>query len=122
MSQLSPKAGDTKRAGGAALLTLGGIAAAFGVAACCGLPILLTGLGIGAAWLGGIAAVTGPYRDPLMWLSVLSLAGGAFMLWRMRRAASACGDRVCTPRWLSTLLLFGLATGVSMLWLGYSYA
>lgn len=122
MSQMSPEAGDTKRAGGAALLTVGGIAAAFGVAACCGLPIVLTGLGIGAAWLGGIAAVTGPYRDPLLWLSAFSLAGGAFLLWRMQRTASACGDRVCTPRWLSMLLLIGLATGFSMLWLGYSYA
>ncbi|ODU20414.1 MAG: mercuric reductase [Sphingomonas sp. SCN 67-18] len=122
MSQLSPKAGGAKRARGAALLTLGGIATAFGVAACCGLPIVLTGLGIGAAWLGGIAAVTGPYRDPLMLLSALSLAGGAFMLWRMRRTASACDDRICAPRWLTMSLFIGLVTGVSMLWMGYSYA
>src|SRR3546814_13289853 len=47
-------------------LTLAGIAAAFGVAACCALPILLASAGIGAAWLSGVAVVSAPYRTPLL--------------------------------------------------------
>jgi mercuric ion transport protein len=42
---------------GAALLTFGGLAAAFGLASCCALPLLLTTLGLGTAWLSGIALI-----------------------------------------------------------------
>lgn len=106
----------------AAMLMFSGIAAAFGVAACCALPILLTTAGLSAAWLGGIAAVTAPYRDFLLGLSALSLIGGAILLWRIQRAAASCGpDGVCTPPALRGLLLLGLVCGAILLWLGYSY-
>ncbi|MFX8696357.1 hypothetical protein ABTM58_19970, partial [Acinetobacter baumannii] len=65
---------------GAALLTIGGIAAAFGVASCCALPILLTTAGLSAAWLGGVAELSAPYRTPLLWLGGLCLLGGVFLL------------------------------------------
>jgi mercuric ion transport protein len=107
---------------GAVLLTLGGVTAAFGVAACCALPILLTTAGISAAWLGGIAMATGPYRDLLLWLSALSLAGGTLLLWRMQRSADSCdSERACTPVWLRLILFIGLIAGAVLLWLGYSY-
>lgn len=110
------------RVQGAVALTLGGIAAAFGVASCCALPILLTAAGLSAAWLGGIAMVAAPYRDLLLWLSMLSLAGGALLLWRMQRSAIACGSgRVCTPGWLRLVLLSGVISGAILLWLGYSH-
>ena len=59
--QPSPQS-DNARLNGAALLTLSGIGAAFGVAACCALPIMLATAGIGTAWLAGIASVTAPHR------------------------------------------------------------
>ncbi len=65
-----------------ALLTLGGLAAAFGVAACCALPLLLVSLGLGSAWLGGIASLSAPFRSLLLVFAALALAGGAFLLWR----------------------------------------
>ena len=106
----------------AALLTFSGIAAAFGVAACCALPIVLTTAGLSAAWLGGIAAVTAPYRGFLLGLSALSLIGGAILLWRMQRTAATCGpDGVCTPPALRAFLLLGLVSGAVLLWTGYSY-
>src|SRR3546814_1263121 len=114
--------GETTRTNGAALLTLGGITAAFGAASCCALPILLTTVGLSAAWLGGIATVTAPFRDLLLWLSALSLAGSALLLWRIHRAAIAGGpDRVCTPRWLRLILLIGLISGAILLCLCYFY-
>ena len=58
---------------GTATLTLAGIAAAFGVAACCALPILFASAGIGAAWLGGVAIVAAPYRTPLLLIGALCL-------------------------------------------------
>ena len=62
---------------GTATLTLAGIAAAFGVAACCALPILFASAGIGAAWLGGVAIVAAPYRTPLLLIGALCLLAGA---------------------------------------------
>jgi hypothetical protein len=46
--------GRTLRDTGATLPTLGGMAAAFGVASCCGLPFLVATVGVGSAWLTGI--------------------------------------------------------------------
>lgn len=110
------------RAKGAVLLTLGGVAAAFGVASCCALPILFTTAGVSAAWLSAIATTTAPYRDFLLWLSALSLAGGALLFWRMQRSTATCDSgRACTPVWLRLLLFIGLITGALLLWLGHSY-
>lgn len=122
MPHLGSRAAETSSERAAAVLTIGGIIAAFAAAACCALPVLLTGAGIGAAWLGGIGSVAAPHRDLLLWLSVLSLAAGAVLLFRVQRAAIACGaGGGCTPRWLRALLLLGLVSGATLLWLGYSY-
>lgn len=110
------------RTKGAVLLTLGGVSAAFGVAACCALPILLTTAGISVAWLGGISMATGPYRGLLLGLSALGLAGGSLLLWRVQRSAAACdSEHACPPLWLRLILFIGLITGAVLLWLGYSY-
>lgn len=107
---------------GAALLTLGGMAAAFGVASCCALPILLTSAGLGAGWLGGIALAASPYRTLLLASSALFLAGGAALLWRQQHRAMTCGpDGVCTPPVVRAILFIGLLLGAILLWLGYSY-
>ena len=57
-----------------ATVTLAGLAAAFGVAACCALPFLFASVGIGAAWLGGVAIVAAPYRTPLLVIGALCVA------------------------------------------------
>jgi mercuric ion transport protein len=108
---------------GAGLLTLGGIAAAFGLASCCALPMALTALGLGTAWLGGIALFSAGHRGVLLALGGLGLAGGAVLLWRQQRAAAACGpDGVCTPPAVRLLTLVGLVVGAGLLWAGYTYA
>ena len=106
----------------AAVLMVGGIAAAFGVASCCALPILLTTAGLGAGWLGGIAMAASPYRTLLLCLSALFLIGGAILLWRLQRRAMTCGPGgVCAPPAMRAILLIGLLLGAILLWLGYSY-
>jgi len=40
---------------GVLLLAAGGLAAAFGAASCCALPLLLGSLGLGSAWLVSVA-------------------------------------------------------------------
>ncbi|WP_449469986.1 mercuric reductase [Sphingobium chungangianum] len=107
---------------GAVSLALGGIAAAFGVAACCALPFLLASAGIGAAWLGGIAVVAAPYRTSLLDIGALCLLAGAVVLLRQQIAAFRCGpDGVCTPAAMRMLTLIGLLVGAVLLWLGFRY-
>src|SRR5713226_6129593 len=53
-----PPARDT----GSLLLAAGGLAAAFGAASCCGLPVLLGSLGLGSAWLVAVAWIAAPHR------------------------------------------------------------
>lgn len=122
MSENSLEADRPAQTRGATLLTVGGIAAAFGVASCCALPILLTTAGLGTAWLGGVATLAAPYRTLLLCLSALSLIGGAVLLWRIHQRAMSCGpDGVCTPVAVRVALLTGLAAGAVLLCLGYSY-
>lgn len=110
------------RARGAAALTLGGIVAAFGVASCCALPILLTTAGMSTAWLGGIASLAAPYRTMLLCLSALSLIGGAILLGRIQHRAMIAGPQgICTPAGWRIVLLVGLVAGAVLLFLGYSY-
>lgn len=105
------------------LLTVAGLAAAFGVAACCALPMLLISLGLGTAWLGGVASFATPNRDLLLVFAALALAGGAFFLWRQQRHAASCGlNGVCTPSVVRLLTLIGLLVGVVLLAVGYLYA
>jgi mercuric ion transport protein len=110
------------KASGSALLTTAGLAAAFGVAACCALPLLLTGLGLGTAWLGGIASLATPNRSLLLVIAALALAGGAILLWRQQRYAATCGPNgVCTPPIARFLTLVGLIVGAGLLIAGYLY-
>ncbi|MDK2757617.1 MAG: mercuric reductase [Blastomonas fulva] len=113
---------DKAKLGAAAVLTVGGIGAAFGVAACCALPILLATAGIGTAWLAGIASIAAPYRDIWIVISALSLLISAFLLWRAHQNAVSCGGvAASSPRWLRITLSVGLSVGVTLLAAGILY-
>ena len=106
-----------------ALLTFAGLGAAFGLAACCALPMVLISLGLGTAWLGGIASIAAPNRALLLIFGAMALTGGAILLWRQQRHAVTCGPNgVCTPPALRILTLVGLIVGVMLLVAGYLYA
>ena len=99
-----------------------GFVAAFAVASCCALPILLTSAGIGVAWLSGIAVTAAPFRTPLLIAGALFLLSGAALLGRQQAAASRCGpDGVCTPSAMRILTFTGLLVGIVLLYLGYHY-
>lgn len=105
------------------LLAAGGLAAAFGAAACCGLPLLLAGAGLGTAWLGGVGLFAAPHRTLLLGLAALLLVGGAAALWRQHRAAQACRvDGVCARPGVRLMTVAGLILGSGLLVLGYLYA
>jgi mercuric ion transport protein len=107
---------------GATLLAASGLAAAFGAASCCALPLLLGPIGIATVWLGGIALLVGPYRPMLLAAAVVSLVGGSLLLWR-RRAVGACTPGVACGRPVITVLLTGaLSLGALLTVLGFVFA
>lgn len=110
------------RGASAAAFTLTGLAASFGVASCCALPILLASAGVSAAWLGGVAVVAAPYRTPLLLIGAACLIVGAVLLVRQQRSAAHCGRTgVRSPRLMRILTLAGLLLGAALLWAGYRY-
>lgn len=112
---------DGRAAGsGAVILTAGGLIAAFGAAACCGLPLVLAGIGLGSAWLVGPAYLASPYQTPLVVIAAICLAGGAFLLWRQRRVACA-PNAICSRPMVRMMTLLALLLGTALLYLGYTY-
>jgi mercuric ion transport protein len=113
---------ETGKETGAVLLALGLLAAAFGAASCCALPMLLGSLGISSAWLFAVAVLAAPHRLALISAAVLCLVGAGIMLALRRRviacaSGSVCGHRAVTPLVVS-LTIIGTALAVA----GYLYA
>ncbi|SRR5258708_1669233 len=108
---------------GALLLAAGGLAAAFGAASCCALPILLGTVGLGSAWLAAVAWLAAPHQIALLIVAAVCLAsGGGVFFWR-RRAASACiQGAVCTRPVNTVLVVSLLSAGATLAVLGYLYA
>jgi mercuric ion transport protein len=124
MSELSarpPTSGRPASGAGPVLLTMGGLAAAFGVASCCALPFLLTALGLGTAWLGGIALLAAPHRPLLLAVAAACLAGGAALLWRQQMATVCIPGAVCSRPAVRGLTVVGLLLGLVLLTVGYMY-
>ena len=105
----------------APLLTLGGLAAAFGAASCCGLPFLLASAGLGTAWLGGIALIADPVKPWLLGFAALALAGGAALLARQQWVRVCRPGAACARPATRALTLAGLLAGTALLYVGYRY-
>jgi mercuric ion transport protein len=119
----SSPSGQPLRDTGATLLTLGGVAAAFGLASCCGLPFLLaTTLGVSSAWMGGIALLAAPHRLLLLWAGAFCLVAGALLLGCRRTAALCASDAICSKPTVRALTIVGLVVGLALLSIGYLYA
>jgi len=120
MSDRAPRARPLAGAG-AAWLTWGGVAAAFGAASCCGLPFLLASAGIGVAWLGGIARLADPVRGLLLAGATGALAVGAGLLARQQWRRVCVPGAVCAGPVLRGLTLAGLLAGAALVYVGWAY-
>jgi mercuric ion transport protein len=105
---------------GALLLAAGGLAAAFGAASCCGLPLLLGSLGLNSAWLIAVAWIAAPHLLALLVAAVVCLvAAGALFVWRV----AACTPGIACGRPATTaLLMCVLSLGAVLAVLGYLHA
>jgi mercuric ion transport protein len=122
MSRASPPTTAIKRReNGALLLATGGLAAAFGAASCCALPVLLGAIGLGGAWLGGIALFAGPYLSWLLLATAICVLVAGGLLWRSRAAACLPGAACGRPA-LRLLTTFTLALAAILALLGYAIA
>jgi mercuric ion transport protein len=104
----------------AGVLAVGGLAAAFGAASCCALPVLLGSLGFGGAWLFGIAIIAAPHRIALLTAATVCLiAAGVVMPWRGRAMAcapgSVCGHRAVMPLIVAVLSLGAVLAAAGLL-------
>lgn len=97
-------------------LTIGSIIAAFLASLCCLGPLILAGLGVGAAAFSPLVAL----RPYFLGLSAILLAAGFYFVYRKPKAAAACEGEACAPTsptrrlakpalWLATLAVFALA-------------
>jgi len=111
---------DGLKSTAAIALVGGGIASAFALAACCAVPILLAGIGIGAAGLAPIVAATQPHSTLITALSVLGLAGGAGVV---ARAPKHCDPgSVCARPWFRWSIIAAAVVGGALLVLSKIYA
>jgi mercuric ion transport protein len=97
----------TAQTAGALTLVTSGIGAAFSAAACCGLPVILAGVGIGTSWLIPIAAAVGPIADLLTVFAGLALLASFGLV--LRR------PKVCMPGALCARPLFRVGIGSAAL-------
>lgn len=79
---------DGAKTTGAVALVTGGVAAAFGLAACCAIPFLLVGAGVGISvgWLAPVVSATQPHADLLTAFSAAALIGSVAIVWRAPRS------------------------------------
>ena len=123
LSRRSSETASPVQGSGAVLLTAGGLVAAFSVASCCGLPFILATLGLGTAWLYGIAVLAAPHRAILLTAAGVFLAGGAILMWRQRQMSAVCAPGgLCTKPAVRGITMAGLLAGFVLLYLGYAYA
>jgi mercuric ion transport protein len=90
--------------------------AAFAASLCCLGPLVLGGIGLGAA----LVATFAPLRPYFLALSAILLAGGFYFAYRKPKPSEACAGETCAPRggtrrmakpllWLATLAVAALA-------------
>src|SRR5438067_3514746 len=121
-SQTTPSERAPLRDTGALMLAAGGLAAAFGAASCCALPLLLGSVGLGSAWLVAVAWLAAPHRSALLIAAVVCLLGaGGMFVWGRRVAACAPGLPCGRPA-ITALLMGVLSVGAVLAVLGFMYA
>jgi mercuric ion transport protein len=104
----------------AVALVSGGLATAFALAACCAIPILLAGVGVGTGWLGPLVAVSQPYANILTAISVVALLASMAIVIRAPKHCEP-GSLCARPAFRWSIIALALA-GAVLLILSKMYA
>jgi mercuric ion transport protein len=119
MMEIAAKSQPRENGSGAVVATMVGLGAAFGLASCCALPLLLYSV-LGTAWLMPIALTSLQYRSCLICAAVIGLGAGAFLLWRQQKADTCAPGAICARPWVRALTGAALLVGLVMLYYGYT--
>jgi mercuric ion transport protein len=101
------------------LVAAGSLAGAIAASACCVLPLVLFGLGIGGAWIANLTALA-PYK-PFFVILTLGLIGYGYYL-RRRSAQRACESCATPSASKLTALVFWIAVFLLALAVVFPYA
>ena len=110
---------DNAKSVGALALVTSGIGAAFALAACCALPILLTGVGLSVYWLAPVAEIGERFNVVLTVLAVFALGGAVVTVLRASKTCSP-GDLCSRPIFRAGVIVLA-CIGVVLLVLSKTY-
>ena len=105
-----------------AMLATGGLAAAFGAATCCALPLFMARFALGAGWRSGITIMATPHRSSLLTAAAVLLIAAAGIYWWQARRARCASDAICARPALRMLTLSAILAGSVLLAAGSYYA
>ncbi len=100
------------------LLAAGGIAGAIGATSCCILPLGLSVMGVGGAWIANLRALA-PYQPLFVLVAVGFIGAGFFFTSRLANESCADGQACARPLpnalvkstlWVSALIVLGAIT------------
>ncbi len=122
MAEISPNSALSRRDSGtgAVVFTLAGLVAAFGLASCCALPLLLYTFGLGTAWLTQVGIISLQYRPYLIAMAVIGLGAGMVLTWRQWKSETCAPGSLCARPWVRVLTIAGLLLGFVLLYYGYT--
>jgi mercuric ion transport protein len=109
----------------AAVAAGGGLATAFGAAACCALPVLLGSIGLSSAWLAGFALLAALYQPVLLGVAAVGLVTAGILAVRIHRtrAATCPSGAACrSGRRLRVFTVSAVALGAVLLALSAAIA
>lgn len=107
---------SSRRAG---LLSVGGILAALGTAACCVVPFVLFTLGISGAWISNLTALE-PYQ-PIFAATTFGFLGYGFYLVYRKPKAACAEDSYCAKPGSSRIAKIGLWTATVLVIVGLGF-
>lgn len=111
---------DQTKSTGAVTLAVGGVASAFALAACCAVPALLAGVGLGAVWLQPIVSISQPHAQILTVVSAAALIGSVALVIRSSRQCAP--GSVCARPWFRRAIIVAAAVGAVLLVASKLYA
>ena len=111
---VAPASGKTPGMDRKTLLSAGSVLAGLGAVTCCAVPMILLGIGVTGAWIGGFNALF-LYRPYLIAIALVLMAAGFVSVYRKPKGPSPGGETACrSPRldffnkaalWVSTVLI-----------------
>ena len=111
---------DGIKSTGAVTLAIGGFGAAFSLAACCALPLLLVSVGLSPYWVAPAAALGERLGFCLVVLSVAALAAAVFIV--LRAPKTCAPGSLCARPWFRVTIIVLALLGVALLVLAHIYA